>query len=106
MPAIARQFVGEVLGVADAEDLQLGYVPKTPGRKSYRGQVRLQVARRHVDDQPPDMAGADRRQFRGDGDDLEMPAQRNGGAQVGLAGSRSASRRIPDPLDGFLTFQK
>jgi hypothetical protein len=58
MLAIARQFVGEVLRVADAEDLQAGFVPETPGRKGDRSQVRLQVARRHVDDQPPDTAVA------------------------------------------------
>jgi hypothetical protein len=31
MPAIARQFVGEVLRIADAEDLRRRVVPETPG---------------------------------------------------------------------------
>jgi hypothetical protein len=44
MPAIARQFVGEVLRVTDA-DLRRGVMPETPGRKGDRGQQRLQVAR-------------------------------------------------------------
>src|SRR5208282_3641318 len=42
--AIAREFVGEVLGIADAEDLQARVMAETPGRKGDRGQVRLQVA--------------------------------------------------------------
>jgi hypothetical protein len=83
LPAIAREFVGEVLRIADAEDLQAGFEPETSGRKSDRSQVRLQVARRHVDDQPPDTAVAHRRQFRGD--ELVMPARREEGARVELA---------------------
>jgi hypothetical protein len=46
MPAIARQFVGEILRIADAEDLRRGIMAQTPGRKGDRGQQRLQVARR------------------------------------------------------------
>ncbi len=38
LPAIARQFVGEVLRVADAEDLRRGIMPETPGREGDRGQ--------------------------------------------------------------------
>ncbi len=57
-PAIPRQLVCEVLGIADAEDLRARLVPETPGRKGDRGQQRLQVARRQVDDQPPDLAVA------------------------------------------------
>ena len=38
MPAIARQFVGEVLRIADAEDLRRGIMPETPGRKGDRRQ--------------------------------------------------------------------
>jgi hypothetical protein len=49
MPAIARQFVGEVLRIADAEDLRRRVVPETPGRKRDRGEQRFQVARRQVD---------------------------------------------------------
>ena len=52
VPAVARQFVGEVLGIADAEDLGARPVPQAPGRKGDRGQARLQVTRRQVDDQP------------------------------------------------------
>src|SRR5438034_11506059 len=42
-PAIAREFVGEVLGIADAEDLRTRLVAETPGREGDRGEVRLQV---------------------------------------------------------------
>jgi hypothetical protein len=45
VPAIARQFVGEILRIADAEDLRRGIMPETPGREGDRGQQRLQVAR-------------------------------------------------------------
>ena len=60
-PAIARQFVGEVLGITGADDLHARVVPKTPGRKGDRRQVRLQMAWRHADDQPPGPAFAHRR---------------------------------------------
>ena len=69
-PAVARQFVGELLRIAGAEDLRRRIVPETPCGKGDRGQQRLQITRRHVDDQPPDLAGAHRHQFRGD--DLEI----------------------------------
>ena len=43
-PAIARQFVGEVLRIADADDLRRRVAPETPRRKRNRGEQRLQVA--------------------------------------------------------------
>ena len=58
MPAIPRQFIGEVLGVADAEDLPREIMPEAPGREGDRSQQRLQVARRQVDYQPADIASA------------------------------------------------
>jgi hypothetical protein len=75
-PAVARQFIGEVLRVTDANDLPARVVPETPGRKGDRGQVRLQMARRDADQQPADPAGAHRRQFPGH--DLDMPVHRAG----------------------------
>jgi hypothetical protein len=90
-PAVARQFVGEVLRVAGAVDLHARVVPETPGRKGDRGQVRLEVARRHADDQPADPARAHRRQFRGD--QLVMPARREWGARVELAGTARCKAR-------------
>jgi hypothetical protein len=83
MPAIARQFVGKVLRIADAEDLRRGIMPETPGREGDRGQQRLQVTRRQVDDQAPNLAAAQCRQFGGD--DFDMPAHREAGARVELA---------------------
>jgi hypothetical protein len=56
--AIAGELVGEILGIADAEDLHAGLTPEAPGRKRDRSQQRFQVARRQVDDQPPDLAVA------------------------------------------------
>ena len=100
-PAVARQFVGEVLGIADAEDLGARVEPETPGRKRNRGQQRLQMARRQADDQPADAARADRlTRRRGD---LVMPARRERGAQVELVGGRPRlkvdSRRSWPPVD-------
>ena len=94
-PAVARQFVGEVLGVADAEDLRARVVPETPGRKGDRGQVRLQMARRHADDQPADPAFAHRRELRRD--QLDMPVHRERGARVELAerARREAREVVP-----------
>jgi hypothetical protein len=99
MPAIARQFVGEVLRINDAEDLRARIVAETPRRKRHRSQVRLQVARRHIDDHPPDPAGADALELgRGH---LEMPVQRERGARVELvetvlrkAGKIGAQQRL------------
>ena len=54
--AIAGELVGEILGIADAEDLSRGIVPETPGRKGDRGHQGFEMARRQIDDQPPDLA--------------------------------------------------
>jgi hypothetical protein len=40
MPAVARQFVGEVLRITGADDLRARVVPETPGRKGDRRQQR------------------------------------------------------------------
>jgi hypothetical protein len=107
-PAIARQFVGEVLAPGlrlrwtvavkpggDADDLGTRLVAEAPGRKGDRGEVRLQMARRQADDQPPDMAGTHRRQLRGD--QLDMPVHQEWGARVELAerACRKARKVIP-----------
>jgi len=70
-PAIARQFVGELLRIAGAQDLRRGLVTETPGGKGDRDQMRLQVTRRHIDNQPPDLAGTQRRQLCAE--ELDMP---------------------------------
>jgi hypothetical protein len=43
-PAVARQFVGEVLCIADAEDPGARVMAQAPGRERDRRQVRLQMA--------------------------------------------------------------
>jgi hypothetical protein len=82
LPAIARQFVGQVLRVTHAKQLGARVVAQAPGRKADRGQVRLQVARRHVDDHAPAPAGADRLELCRD--DVVVPAPREQGARVEL----------------------
>jgi hypothetical protein len=81
-PAVAREFVGEVLGIADTEDLGTRIMAQAPGRKRDRGQVRLQVTRRYVDDEAPDPALPYRCQLCGN--DPEMPVRREIGLRVEL----------------------
>ena len=83
VPAVAREFVGEVLRIADAEYLRRRLAPETPGRKRDRSQQRLQMARRQVDDEPPDFARAHCRELRGD--HLDVPAHRKARPRVELA---------------------
>ena len=78
--AIAGELIGELLGIADAEDLRRGVVPETPGRKSDRGHQRFEVTGRQVNDQPPDLALPYRGQ-RG-GDNFEVPVRRQAGLRV------------------------
>src|SRR6516165_11257680 len=81
-PAIARQFVGEILGIADAKKLQARAVAEAPRRKRDRGQMRLQMTRRLIDDQPADPALEYRLELRGD--DPVMPVREKFGLQTEL----------------------
>ena len=78
--AIAGELVGEFLGIADAEDLGRGVEAETPGRKGDRGHQGFEMARRQVDDQPPDLAFPHRGQLGGD--DFEVPVRRQAGLRV------------------------
>src|SRR3984893_7624573 len=78
--AVAGELVGEVLGIADAEDLGRGVMPQTPGRKGDRGHQGFQMTRWQVDDQPPDLAFPHGGQLGGD--DLEMPVHRQLGLRI------------------------
>jgi hypothetical protein len=69
--AIARELVGEVLRVADADDLCARLTPEAPRRKRHRRQERFQVTRRNIDDQPPGPALEHRSQLCRD--DLDVP---------------------------------
>jgi hypothetical protein len=104
VPAVARQFIGEVLGIADAEDLRRGIMPETPGREGDRGQQRLQVARRQVDDQPPDLAATQCCQLRGD--DFDMPAHREAGSRVQLAEAALREADEIAPQQGAVLVQR
>src|SRR5437764_7289658 len=78
--AVAGELVGEVLGIADGEDLGRGVMPQTPGRKGDRGHQGFQMTRWQVDDQPPDLAFPHGGQLGGD--DLDMPVHRQLGLRV------------------------
>ena len=64
-----------------AQDLSARVVAEAPGRETDRGEVRLQMARRHVDDHAAAPAGARRLELR---DDDFLPARREQGARVEL----------------------
>ena len=67
-PAVSRQFVGgEILRIADANDLRARVMAEAPGRKGDRRQIRLQMAWRHTDQQPADPVLSHRREFPGHG---------------------------------------
>jgi len=94
-PAIARELVGEVLGIADAEDLGARPMTETPGRKGDRSQVRLQVARRQVDDQPPRYLSM-----------LKSLAQGGHGWKIGWKMLFTYRSCHPAPVDGSLVIAR
>src|SRR5262249_50193400 len=71
--AFARLLLGKILGIADADQARTGVATEAPRRKRNRRQERLQMARRQVDDEPPDAPGTDRGETGGD--DLAMPVE-------------------------------
>jgi hypothetical protein len=81
--AVARELVGEILCVADAEDLRRRVEPQTPGRESDRGHQGFQMPRWQVDDEPLDPAFTNRCQLGGD--DFEMPVHRQAGLWIEVA---------------------
>ena len=72
--AVARELVGEILGVADAEELRRRVAAQAPRWERDRGQQGFQMARRQVDDQPPDLALPHRSELGGD--DFDVPVHR------------------------------
>ena len=89
--AIARELVGEILGIADAEDLGRRIEPETPGREGDRGHQRFQMSRRQVDDQSADLAFSNLGQLGGD--DIEVPVHRQVGLPVEVVKAASGESR-------------
>ena|SRR6516165_5079807 len=83
---------GNVLGIADAEDLRRRVVPETPGRKGDRGHQGFQMARWQIDDKPPDLTLAHRSEFRRD--HFDVPVCQELGLRVELA--EAALREITE----------
>ena len=69
---------GKVAGIADADDAARRVMPEDEGRKGDRGRDRFQRPRRHVDDQPPDLAAANA--LEPPGDRFDVPSR-----NIGLA---------------------
>ena len=82
-PAVSGELVGEILRVADADDLRAGLTPEAPGRKRHRRHQRFQVARWHIDDQPPNPAFAHGGKLCRH--DLDVPVHRERRQRVELA---------------------
>jgi hypothetical protein len=89
--AIAGEFVGEILGIADAEDLGRRVEPEIPGRKGDRGHQGFQMPRWQVDDQSPDLAFSHLGQLGGD--DFEVPVHRQVGLRVEVVEAASGKSR-------------
>jgi hypothetical protein len=51
--AVAGELVGEILGIADGEELGRGVVSETPGRKGESRPAGISDGGRQIDDQPP-----------------------------------------------------
>jgi len=86
--AVAGELVGEILGIADAEELGRRILPEIPRRKGDRGQQGFERAGRQIDDQPTAFALAHCYQLGGD--DLDMPIRRKLGLRVQIV---KAARR-------------
>ena len=71
--AVEREFVGEVLGVATADDLRAGIVSEEPGREGDGGAVGFERARRHIDDEARGLAAAAGLEFGGN--ELDVPVR-------------------------------
>ena len=98
--AIAGELVGEILGVADAEDLGRRIVSETPRREGDRRHQGFEVAGRQVDDQPPDVPLAHRGQLRGD--DFEMPIHGELGLRVEVSETAVSEAGKILPQDGLV----
>jgi hypothetical protein len=90
-PAIAGELIGEILGIADAENLGRGIAPEAPRREGDRGQQGFEMARRQVDNQPLDPAFPHGVQLGGD--DLEVPVHRQAGLRVEILEAASGEGR-------------
>jgi len=71
--AVEREFVGEVLGVATADDLRAGIVSEEPGREGDGGAVGFERARRHIDDEARGLDAAAGLEFGGN--ELDVPVR-------------------------------
>jgi hypothetical protein len=72
-PAGRRQVVGQILSIAGADHLFGGLVAKEPRDEGDRHAMRLQMARRQIDNEALDLAAPHRLQLRGH--DLDMRGQ-------------------------------
>ena len=98
-------FIGEVPGVAGADDLRTWVVSQEPGDERNRRAMRLQRSRRQIDDQPLGLAktGA----FELAGHDLEVPVARELGSRIEFheAALQSLSRACCNRLISAVNFR-
>ena len=93
-PAVAGEFFGEVLGVGDVDDVQGRVVAEQPSRQGDGRRERLQVPRRHVDDQPAGLSVTNALQFRRQR--LDVPGRR-----IGLPGVQFAEGAHEERIELF-----
>jgi len=79
--AIAAELLGEILGIADAEDLGGGW-PRTPTREKRLRPASFRMTPRQVDDQPPDLSLPHGGELSRD--HLDVPVRRERGLRVEL----------------------
>jgi hypothetical protein len=59
-PAVARQLIRELLPIAHADDVERRILAEKPGGKRNRRATGFEIARRQIDDQPPDLTATAR----------------------------------------------
>src|SRR5205823_970941 len=87
----AVALVGELLAIADTEELDRRIVAETPGWEGDRGHQGFKMPRWQVDDQPPDRALPHRGQLGGD--NFEVPVCRKRRLRVEF-GKTALSKKI------------
>jgi hypothetical protein len=92
---ITRELIGQLLPIAHTYDLRCGVMSKQPGWERDRSAKRLQMTRRDIDDEAPDLALPAFLQLRGH--DFDVPVHQEPGLTIELekAASDEAAEILP-----------
>ena len=96
LPAVAGEFLRQVLGVGDVDDGEARVMAEEPRRQRDRGGERFQVPRRHVDDEP--LHGARLHALELRRQDFGVPCRNEGLAavQLGEGAHQEGIEILPD----------